>query len=366
MPDSSARVYATCDIGDAALARVRAAGLRLEVHASPLPPAHDLLLRKVQEPGLIGLLTTLRDPIDAALLAAGAANGLRVVAQCAVGLDNVDLATATRLKIVVTHTPDVLTAATAEFALFALGTLARKLAASEQLVRSGNWSHWHPYLPFLGQEVHGMTIGIIGVGRIGRAFAARCIGLDTDLLLHDPRHQDAALIEALQAECDLRFRHGLSREQHRVRFVDLPTLLEESDAVSLHLPLRADTHHLIDRAALRRMKPEALLVNTARGAVVDELAVAEALRKRWIAGAALDVFAREPLPPDSPLLDPAIADRLRLFHHFASGTKRTRLDADPDVGMAGRAVAGLLAVLRPETFGDPRQLPYIVNPEVLD
>jgi lactate dehydrogenase-like 2-hydroxyacid dehydrogenase len=365
MPGPSVNIFATCDIGKAALARVRAAGLHLEVHGEPLPPTHACLLRAVQRRGLVGLLTTLRDPIGADLLETAAATGVRVVAQCAVGLDNIDVEAATRLGIVVTHTPEVLTAATAEFAIFALGALARKLAPSEQLVRRGEWSHWHPYLPFLGREVHGMTIGVIGLGRIGRAFAARCVGLDVDLLLHDPRHEESGFVAALQAEFDLRLRHGLSREPHSARFVDLPALLEQSDAISLHVPLRPGTQHLIDRAALQRMKPTALLVNTARGAVVDEIAVAKALRRGEIAGAALDVFAREPLPQDSPLLDPALDDRLRLFHHFGSGTERTRLDPDPDVGMAGRAVAGLLAVLQPERFGDPRELPYVVNPEVL-
>lgn len=364
MDNSPLLVYATCDLGAAALQRVRAAGIELSVYPRPQPPPSGVIREQLARRRVQGLLTTLRDPIDAALLGAGAGT-LRVVAQCAVGLDNVDVEAATRLGIVVTHTPDVLTPATAEFALFSLGSLARGLEPSETLVREGGWRQWHPFLPFLGTEVHGMTVGVIGLGRIGRAFAARCVGLEVDLLLHDPHHEDADLVHALQQQMDLRLTSGLTSEQHWARFVDKRTLLNEADAVSVHVPLRESTRHLIDAEALEWMKPTAFLVNTSRGPVVDENAVAVAITEDRLGGAALDVFATEPLPPNSPLLDPLLRPRLRLFHHFASGTSRTRLDPHPDVGMAGRAVAGLLAVLAPEPGQDPRKLSYVVNPEVL-
>ena len=365
---STPRVFATCDLGAAALDRIRSAGLRLDVYPGPEAPSAERIRGEMKR-GVVGLVTTLRDSIDATVLEAGRPH-LRVVAQCAVGLDNVDVQAATRLGIAVVHTPDVLTAATAEFALFMLGALARKLDASESLVRSGQWSSWHPFLPFLGDEVHGTTIGVVGVGRIGRAFAARCVGLDVNLLLHNSHPIEPAFIEALQAEMDLRYAHGLSSAARSVREVSLQTLLAGADTVSLHVPLhdggeRPATRHLVNAEFLGRMRPGARLINTSRGPVVDEAALVEALRSGHLAAAALDVFEREPLAPGSPLQDPALRDRLRLFHHFGSGTQRTRLDPDPDVGMAGRCVGGLLAVLDPARGVDPRTLPYIVNRNVL-
>lgn len=375
------KVFSTCDLGPEALAQLRGGGLDLEVYPGPHPPSHAELLEAVTQ-GVDGLLTTLRDPVDRTILEAGRGR-LRVVAQCAVGLDNIDIDAATDAGIVVTHTPDVLTAATAEFALFSLGALARRLLASEAEVRDGHWKAWHPYLPFLGREVAGMTIGVIGLGRIGRAFAARCIGLEVDLLLHDPNKSAPDFIASLDALLSLRAETGVSARRHSVSLVDLETLLQKSDAISLHVPLRETgprpTRHLIDAQALSRMKRGVLLVNTSRGPVIDEIAVADALRRDHLGGAALDVFAQEPLPLNSPLLSPDISDRLRLSHHFASGTGRTRLSPDPDIGMAGRAVAGLVAGLglrlpgapggnspRPhrENPVDPRQLPYCANPAV--
>ncbi len=327
---------------------MRCAGFELEVYEGPEAPPYALL----QTLEVDGLVTTLRDRIDAPLLTALTPR-LKVIAQDAVGLDNIDLEAATRLGVVVTHTPDVLTGATAEFALFMLGALARKLPASEALVRDRRWTGWHPTLPFLGREIGGLTIGVVGTGRIGRAFAARCVGLDVDLLLcgHHPLAAD------LQAQMDLRCTQGFA-PRRTAREVALDTLLEGADVVSLHVPLTAETHHFVDP---RRMKRGALLINTARGPVVDEDALVAALRSGHLGGAALDVYATEPLPDDSPLRDPALSDRLRLFHHFGSGTERTRAHPDPDVGMAGRCVAGLLAVLRSER--PLAQIAYVANPE---
>lgn len=348
------RVFATCELGPA-LDRIRAHDIDLEVYPGPGPPTRaDLCALDVD-----GLVTTLRDRIDAPLLHALTPR-LKVVAQCAVGLDNVDVAAATRLGVVVTHTPDVLTGATAEFALFMLGTLARKLPASEALVREMRWDGWHPFLPFLGREVAGLTIGVLGVGRIGRAFAARCVGLEVDLLLCS-RTPDPTFSAALQAEMDLRFDRGLATRRCSARWTDLDGLLAGADAVSLHVPLTPRTRHLVDASALARMRTGALLVSAARGPVVDESALVDALRSGRLGGAALDVYETEPLPHDSPLRAPDLVDRLRLFHHFGSGTGRTRLDPDPDVGMAGRCVDGLLAVLRPER--PLTQIGYVANPE---
>ncbi len=348
------RVYATCDLGPA-LERIPSAGLELEVHPGPEAPPYATLRAAARDAD--GLVTTLRDQVDEGLLED--APRLQVIAQCAVGLDNVDLFAAKARGVVVTHTPDVLTGATAEFAVFMLGALARRLWSSEVEVREHLWDGWHPFLPFLGREVSGLTIGVLGLGRIGRAFAARCVGLETDLLLCGSRPAPD-LVAALQAEMDLRHERGLCGRRHTARAVDLDTLLTTSDALSLHVPLRPSTHHLIDAESLARMKPGALLVNASRGPVVDEVALVESLRAGHLGGAALDVYATEPLPADSPLRDPALADRLRLYHHFASGTERTRLDPDPDLGMAGRCVAGLLAVLRPDQ--PLSDLDYVLSP----
>src|SRR6185503_4993987 len=163
---------------------------------------------------------------------------------------------------------------------------------------------------------------------------------------------------------------GFSRRLHTARYVSFEEALGGADYVSVHVPLvmpggvDAPTHHLINAAAFERMKRTAYLINTSRGPVVDESALYQALIDGRIAGAALDVFEREPLPADSPLRDPRLKDRLRMFHHFGSGTRETRLSADPDVGMAGRAVQGVIDVLEGHYGGDPAKMPYVVNKEV--
>ena len=175
----------TADIGAEAVARLAERGYEIEVHLGLEPPPKSLIVEKVSS-GISALITTLRDQIDEEVLAAGAGN-LKVVAQVAVGLDNIDRAAASRYRIPVTNTADVLTEATAEFALFMMGAVSRKLYSSERLVEENQWRFWHPYLPFLGDEVTGKTVAVIGCGRIGKAFAGKCIGLDMDLLLYSPR-----------------------------------------------------------------------------------------------------------------------------------------------------------------------------------
>ena len=169
-----ARIFATCDIGDAALSKLRDAGYEVEVYPGPEPPPKSLIVEKVKS-GIAGLITTLRDPIDAEVFDAGHGT-LRVVSQIAVGFDNISRADADRCKIPFTNTADVLTEATAEFAFFMLGALARKLYQSEAEVRENRWGAWHPFLPFLGDEVTGKTVGIIGTGRIGQAMIKKCTG----------------------------------------------------------------------------------------------------------------------------------------------------------------------------------------------
>lgn len=357
-PGARGRVYATCDIGGRALDRLRQEGYQLEVCQDPGGPPHELIVEKTAS-GIAALITTLHDPIDAQVFEAGRGT-LRVVAQDAVGVDNVDLEAASRCGIPVVHTPDVLTDATAEFALFMLGDVSRKLYPSERLVRELRWGPWHPSQPFLGDEVSAKTAGIIGLGRIGQAFALKCSGLEMDFVAHT-RRPDEEFASAMNRLFDVRCRLGLSRRRNSFRYSSLEACLEASDYVSLHVPLTAETRGLINAAALTRMKPTAYLINTSRGAVIDQDALYRALAEEWIAGAALDVYEEEPLPQDSPLRSPELEDRLRLYHHFGSGTKETRLSPDPNRGMAGRCVQGAIDVLNCSDRNELSNIPFIAN-----
>lgn len=360
------RVFATCDIGPA-LVLLRERGYQLEVYPEPTTPSKSLLIEKVRS-GVNGLITTLRDQIDSEVFEAGKGT-LKVVAQYAVGFDNINRSDANRYKIPFTNTADVLTEATAEFAFFMLGALARKLWSAEHLTRENKWGFWHPYLPFLGDEVTGKTIAIIGTGRIGLAMIKKCAGFDMNILCYDPAYQNHEYIRAIQEMMDLRHARGLQKEKTWIKYVPFEEALRQADFVSVHVPLlrqnesATPTFHLFNEQTLRMMKPSAFLVNTSRGPVVDEQALAKALKENWIAGAALDVYEKEPLSADSPLRDPEIEDRCRLFPHFASAAKITRLSPDPDKGMAGRCIQGLIDVLEKNYGGDVKKMPYVVNKE---
>jgi glyoxylate reductase len=360
------RIFATCDIGEA-IDLLRARGYEVEVYPHPEAPPKNLIIDKVKS-GIDGLITTLRDPIDGEVFEAGKST-LKVVAQLAVGVDNINRADANRFKIPYTHTADVLTEATAEFAFFMMGMLARKMWPAEHLTRENQWGYWHPYLPFLGDEVTGKTIAIIGTGRIGLAMIKKCAGFDMNILCYDPAYQNHEYIKAIQEVLDLRQARGISREKNWIKYVSFEEALREADFVSVHVPLlragesTAPTFHLFNEQTLKMMKPTAYLINDSRGPVVDEQALVKALRENWIAGAALDVYEKEPLAADSPLRDPAIADRLRLMPHFASAARITRLSTDPNKGMAGRCVQGLIDVLEKNYGGDITKMPYVVNKE---
>jgi glyoxylate reductase len=360
------RVFATCDIGDA-LNILRDKGYELEVYPKPEAPPKSLIVEKVKS-GVDGLITTLRDPIDASVFAAGVGS-LKVVAQYAVGFDNINRADANKYKVPFTNTADVLTEATAEFAFFLMGELARKLWPAEHLTRENRWGYWHPYLPFLGDEVTGKTVAVIGTGRIGLAMIKKCAGFDMNILCFDPAYENHDYIKAIQETMDLRFQRGISQEKTSIRYTSLNEALSGADFISLHVPLLREgesstpTYHLINETTLRTMKPTAMIINTSRGPVIDEAALARALRENWIGGAALDVYEKEPLPADSPLRDPAIADRCRLLPHFASAARITRLSPDPNKGMAGRCVQGLIDVLEGNYGGDVTKMPYVVNKE---
>lgn len=363
------RVFATCDIGES-IELLRRRGYEVEVYPRPEAPPKSLIVEKVKS-GVDGLITTLRDKIDAEVFAAGDGT-LKVVAQIAVGFDNINRADANHYKVPFTHTADVLTEATAEFAFFMLGVLARKMWTAEHLTRENKWGYWHPYLPFLGDEVTGKTIAIIGTGRIGLSMIKKCTGFDMNMLCYDPAYQNHDYVKAIQEIKDLRVARGICRENSWIKYVDVEGALKQADFVSVHVPLLrtgespTPTYHLFNERTLRLMKPTAFLVNTSRGPVVDEQALARALKEKWIAGAALDVYEHEPLPLDSPLRDPAIEDRCRLFPHFASAARITRLSTDPNKGMAGRCAQGLIDVLEGNYGGDVTRMPYVVNKEAFD
>ena len=360
------RVFSTSDIGDA-LNVLRERGYDVEVYPKPQAPPKKLVVEKIKS-GIDGIITTLRDQVDAELFEAGKGT-LKVVAQIAVGFDNINRADANRYKVPFTHTPDVLTEATAEFAFFMMGALARKMWTAEHLVRENKWDYWHPYLPFLGDEVTGKTIAIIGTGRIGLAMIKKCTGFDMNMLCFDPAYENHDYIKAIQEIKDLRHARGITREKPWIKYTNFEDAIKQADFVTVHVPLlregesKAPTYHLFNEKTLRMMKPTAYLVNSSRGPVVDENALARALKENWIAGAALDVYATEPLPADSPLRDPAIEDRCRLYPHFASAARITRLSRDPAKGMAGRAVQGLIDVLEGNYGGDLTKMPFVVNKE---
>jgi len=260
------------------------------------------------------LLTVLADPVTERVFAA--CPDLKMVAQYAVGIDNIDLEAAAAHDVVVTHTPGVLSDATADQAWALLLAAARHVPAADQYVRDGRFERWETTL-LLGTELSGKTIGIVGLGRIGAATARRALGFGMDVVYHNRSRANPTV-----------------ERQTSARYVELETLLDTSDVVSLHCPLNADSRHLIDAAALARMKDEAILVNTARGAVVDEAALVEALETGQIAAAGLDVFE------DEPEVHPGLVEQERavLAPHLGSATKETRRK------MAHMCAASILAL----------------------
>ncbi|HZI12527.1 MAG TPA: D-glycerate dehydrogenase [Myxococcus sp.] len=319
------RVFVTRELPGEALGRL-GTQVDLRVWDGELPPSQDTLLAEAAHAD--GLVTLLTDRVDASLLAG--APSLRAVSNVAVGYDNIDVAACTARRIPVGNTPGVLTETTADFAFALLMGLARRVAEADAFVRAGKWRTWSPTL-LLGTDVYGATLGIVGLGAIGAAVARRARGFGMRVLYvsREPR-------PALEAELGL-------------RRVDKATLLAESDVVSLHVPLSPATRHWLGRAELAAMKPGALLVNTARGGVVDQEALIEALRAGRLGGAALDVMEPEPLPADSPLMT---LPNVLLAPHIASASHATR------GRMASMAVDNLLAAL------EGRRPPHCVNPEL--
>src|SRR4030095_14963682 len=221
------RVFATSRIGDAAENLLCARGYDLEVFQGPEAPPKKLIIEKVKS-GIDGLITTLRDPIDAEVFEAGKGN-LKVVAQIAVGFDNINRADANTYKIPFTNTADVLTEASGEFAVFMMGILARKMWQSERLVREQKWPSWHPFLPFLGDEVTSKTIAIIGTGRIGLAMIKKCSGFDMNILCYDPAYHNDNYIAAIQELMDLRHARGIQKERTYIKYVEVEEAISAAE-----------------------------------------------------------------------------------------------------------------------------------------
>jgi glyoxylate reductase len=318
------RILITRQIPAAGPAGLRAAGheVTLSPHDRPLTPAELLDLSRNAD----ALLSMLTDRIDAAFL--DARPNIRAVANYAVGYNNIDIPACTARRVGVANTPGVLTNATAEIAWALLMAAARRTGEGERLVRTRTWAGWEP-LQLLGVDVVGRTLGLVGAGRIGTRVARMATGFDMRILYHNRKFNPE--MDAIGA-----------------RLVPLQELLRESDFVSIHTPLNQATHHLIGREQLRTMKPTAVLVNTARGPVVDEGALVEALRNRTIFAAGLDVYENE------PTVHPGLyeLDNVVLLPHIGSATIETRTKM---AEISARNLAAMLAGRKPE---------FPVNPEL--
>jgi glyoxylate reductase len=319
------KVFVTRVIPDKGLELVRDF-CQVDLWPDELPPSRNELLQHVRD--VDGLLCLLTEKIDSEVMDE-AGRQLKVISNHAVGFDNIDINAATARKIPVGNTPDVLTDATADFAFALMMAVARRIPEAERYVYEGKWKTWGP-MTLLGVDIKGATLGLVGFGRIGKAVARRALGFDMRVVYYDPSETKTDPTSNASA-------------------VDLETLLEESDFISLHTPLTSETRHLIDSEALSKMKPTAVLVNTARGPIVDPDALHEALKEHRIFGAGLDVTDPEPLPLDSPLLT---LDNVVIVPHIASASKTARDN------MSWMAAKNLIAGLKAE------HLPNCVNPQV--
>ena len=313
-------VFVTRPVFDEALDLIRAAA-EVEVWPQPEPPPYEALRERAAR--CDGLFSLLTDRIDAPLL--DASPNLRVVSNMAVGYNNIDVPAATRRGIYIGNTPGVLTETTADLALALLLALARRVSESERFVHRGEWKTWGP-MDFLGADVHGAALGIVGMGRIGAAVARRAAGFGMRV----------------------RYTSRTPKPDAPGEPAGLDTLLGESDFVSLHVPLSEETRHMIGERELGLMKSTAYLINTSRGEIVDPKALYKAAESGGIAGAALDVTEPEPIPSGDPLLS---LDNVLVTPHIGSASRATRLK------MAEMAARNIVAVLE---GGTP---PHCVNPE---
>lgn len=302
----------------------------VKVNPKEEPPKREELLREIEE--VDGFLCLLTDKVDAELL--DRAKNLKVISSYSVGYDHIRVEEATKRGIYVCYTPGVLTDATADFTFTLLLASARRLVEADRYIREGKWKiSWSPNL-FLGEDVYGRTLGIIGLGRIGSAVAKRAKGFNMNLIYYDV----------------VRVSPEVERELG-IKFVSLEELLRESDFVTLHVPLTKETYHLIDERRLKMMKPTAILINTSRGPIVDQKALAKALKEKIISYAGLDVFEKEPIEIKDELIK---LDNVILAPHIASATKQARSK------MAETSAKNLLAILKGE------EPPFLLNKEVMN
>lgn len=322
-------VFVTRAIDRGALARLRQ-NARVAVWAGETPPPYSELIRRARSADAI--LSMVTDRIDAELIAS--APRLRVVSNHAVGVDNIDVPSATRAGIAVGNTPGVLTETTADLAFALMMAAARRVAEGDRHVRAGKWKTWGPQV-MLGQDLFGATLGIIGWGKIGRAMARRASGFRMKVLYtaRGGRNRERGELEQVPG----------------ARRVTLERLLEESDFVSLHVPLAPQTRHMLAAREFAAMKRGAIVINTARGPVIDQRALYRALKNRHLGGAGLDVTDPEPIRRDDPLLT---LENVVITPHIGSASVRTR------ARMASIAAENIIAVLR------GRMPQFCVNPEV--
>ncbi|MEM4672189.1 MAG: glyoxylate reductase [Sulfolobales archaeon] len=296
------KVFITRELFDEAIRRIEEF-YEVEIWDRYSAPPRDVILEKAGSSD--ALVTLLTDKIDCEVISRG--RNLRIIAQYAVGFDNIDIECATRHGVYVTNTPGVLTEATAELTWALILAVARRIVEADKYVRSGGWkssgTSWHPKM-MLGVELKGKILGIVGLGRIGSRVAEIGKAFGMRVVYYD-----------------LVRREDLERSLG-IEYMDLARLAEVSDIISVHTPLTKETYHLIGEDFLRRVKRTAIIVNTARGAVIDTQALLKALEEKRIAGAGLDVFEEEPLPPDHPLTR---YDNVVLAPHIGSATYETRL-----------------------------------------
>lgn len=299
----------------------------LDIWTDEAPPDRQTFLDRIADREAVIAIPGKSTAMDREAL--DNAPGLKVISSYSVGYDHIDVAEATRRGILVTNTPDVLTDATADIAFGLLLMAARRMGEGERMIRTGNWKHWGPRT-LLGQQVTGASLGIVGLGRIGAAVARRARGFSMKLFYTG------------------RSRNAQMEKELGITFLSMEEILRRCDFISLHCPLTPQTTGLIGEAELRTMKPHSILINTSRGPVVDTQALCRALREGWIAGAGLDVFDREPLPMDSPLLE---FENVVLEPHIGSASRQAR------EAMAVMAAENLLAAMT------GKRTPQLVNPE---
>jgi len=320
------KVYVTRLLPEPAMERINSF-CDVDVWRGELPPSREVILRKVRD--VNGLVCLLTDRIDGEVMSG--APSLRVISNYAAGFDNIDVVEATKRRIIVGNTPDVLTETTADFTFALMMAAARRVVEGDRSVRGGGWRTWGP-MTLLGQDVHGATLGIVGLGRIGMAVARRAKGFGMKVLY-------CSRARRMEAETRL-----------GVQYAEFVRLLAESDFITVHVNLTPETFHLIGKEELEKMKKTCVIVNTSRGQVVDNLALYDALRVGRIAFAALDVTEPEPIPADHPLLT---LQNLIVTPHIASASVKTRTE------MAMIAAENLIAGLKGELP------PHAVNPEFL-